>query len=92
MTCEHQEFGGDIKVARLTEVEGGPATGFMAELRISCRQCGVPMQFLGLEAGLDLQGARVSLDGLEANIAITPQGTRPNPMQRMVYSVGKFDG
>jgi hypothetical protein len=66
--------------------------GFMAELKIFCSVCDKPFQFLGLEPGLDLQGARVSIDGLEANIAITPEGVRPNPFQRISYNINKFNG
>jgi len=66
--------------------------GFMAELRIFCGDCGKPFQFLGLEPGLDTQGARVSIDGLEASIAISPEGALPSPMQRMSYNINKFDG
>ena len=92
MPCEHREFSATVNVVRLTDKEGGPATGYMAEVRIVCSQCGTPFQFLGLESGCDTQGARVSLDGLEANIAITPEGNTPNPMQRIAYSINRFDG
>lgn len=91
MTCEHLNFDASVGVGRLTD-DAGNVTSYMAEIRIKCAGCGVPMQFLGLEPGLDLQGARVSIDGLEANIAVTPEGTRPNPMQRMAYGVKAFNG
>lgn len=91
MNCEHMDFAASVGVARLAD-EAGVITGYMVEIRIKCAACGVPMQFLGLEPGCDTQGARVSIDGLEANIALAPQGTRPNPMQRMAYSIGKCDG
>jgi len=77
--CEHQSFDAAVRVARI-EDKGR----FMAEIRITCRDCGVPMQFMGLEQGLNLNGANVSLDGLEANIGIFPQGQRPSPMQEML--------
>ena len=91
--CAHMNFRADVKVARLGDDSGdGRITGYMAEIAINCAECGKPFQFLGLEPGLDLQGARVTLDGLEANIAIVPEGERPNPMQRIAFNVGKFDG
>ena len=77
--CEHQSFDAAVRVARI-EDKGR----FMAEIRITCRDCGVPMQFMGLEQGLNFNGANVSLDGLEANIGIFPQGQRPSPMQEML--------
>lgn len=64
----------------------------MAEIRIQCRDCRTPFQFLGLEPGIDMQGARVSIDGLEANIAIVPNGTRPSPLQKMAFNIKGFDG
>lgn len=64
----------------------------MAELKIFCADCGKPFQFLGLDPGLDLQGARVSVDGLEANIAISPEGVKPNPLHRMSYGIRNFNG
>lgn len=91
MTCEHMNFGATVGVARLTGAGGG-ITGFMAEIRVQCADCGRPFQFLGLEAGCDTQGARVSVDGLEANIALCPEGERPNPLQRMTYDINSFNG
>lgn len=77
-------------VARIACLED--SGGFVAEITIKCGDCGKPFQFLGLEPGVDTQGARVSIDGLEANIAICPEGSKPNPLQRMSYNIGKFDG
>lgn len=90
-TCEHLDFHASVDVGRLTSVEGGPVTSFVADITVQCSQCGKPFQFLGLAPGVDTQGARVSLDGLETRIAITPEGVRPNPLQRLSYSVERFD-
>ena len=92
MTCLHEEFDAKVGVGRLTSEEGGPVTGYIAEIRISCLQCGKPFQFLGLEPGIDLQGARVSIDALEAHIALVPEGEKPSPLQRMAFNISKFDG
>ena len=55
-------------------------------------QHGTPFQFLGLPPGLNLEGATVSIDGLEANIAICPRGQRPNPMQGLMgYELRGFN-
>jgi hypothetical protein len=85
MDCKHEDFNANVGVARLEDTGG-----FMAEITIKCSRCDLPFQFLGLEPGLDMQGARVSIDGLEANIAIVPQGSRPNPLQRMAYDITGF--
>lgn len=85
--CKHMNFNASVAVARLENIGR-----FMAEVRIHCAECKKPFQFLGLEPGIDLNGARVSIDGLEANIAICAQGERPSPMQSMSFGVTRFDG
>ncbi len=85
--CEHHNFQASVKVARLEDTKQ-----FMAEITVKCGDCGTAFQFLGLEPGIDMQGARVSIDGLEANIAICPAGARPSPLQRMAFNVDRFDG
>lgn len=85
--CEHHNFAAQVNVARLEDTKQ-----FMAEITVKCAECGRPFQFLGLAPGLDTQGATVSVDGLEARIAISPEGAKPNPMQRMAFGVSKFDG
>lgn len=81
--CQHENFDAAVAVTRI--VDKGR---FLAEIKIKCRDCGVPMQFMGLNEGLNYNQASVSLDGLEARIGIYPQGVRPNPLQTMMgYSV-----
>ena len=80
--CRHEDFNAKVRVARLED-----SGRFMAEITVRCSQCDKPFQFLGLEPGVDLDGARVSIDGLEANIAIAPEDARPNPLQRMSFGV-----
>jgi hypothetical protein len=91
MACEHENFDATVCVHRLADVEGGPVTGYAAEVRIKCVQCDTPFEFLGLEPGIDTQGARVSLDGQELRAAITPPGVKPNPLQRISADVKRFD-
>jgi hypothetical protein len=80
--CAHMNFSADVIVARLED-----SGRFMAEVKVKCADCGEPFQFLGLEPGLDLSGARVSIDGLEANMAIAPTSQVMSPLQKMVASV-----
>ena len=80
--CQHEVFVATIGGARLEDTGG-----FMVEITVNCSQCGLPLQFLGLEPGLDAQGTMISLDGLEARIAIVPNGSRPNSGKRMTFGV-----
>ncbi|WP_296294963.1 hypothetical protein [Rheinheimera sp.] len=41
------------------------------------------MQFKGLPAGYNAEGAAVSIDGLELRIGICPQGDQPSPLHQM---------
>lgn len=77
--CAHHSFEAHCAVARLED-----SGRFMLEVKVQCAECGTPFQFKGLEPGLNLDGATVSLDGLEANLAICPQGARPTPMQGLM--------
>ena len=67
--CDHPEFTASVTVNRLDD-----CGRFSADVTISCDKCGVPMRFIGLPTGLDLNGAAVSVDGTEARLAIAPKG------------------
>ena len=81
--CDHMNFSAEVDVHRLTRDEGGPVTGYMADVRVRCLECGKPFQFLGLPAGVDTQAATVSVDGLEAHLALCPQGHEPSALDRI---------
>ena len=86
MTCKHEDFNAKVLVTHLENTGG-----FMADVTIECAQCGEPFQFLGLPAGINLQGAAVSIDGLELCVAIAPKGAQPSPLLQLVHGTGKFD-
>lgn len=73
MPCEHEDFEANVNVARLENKEGS-GMRFQADVTIKCTQCGLPFRFIGLPAGIDLEGACVSIDGTEARMAIAPKG------------------
>ncbi len=73
MTCAHDDFEATVEVNRLQD-----SGRFMADVRIKCAKCGEPFRFLGLPAGLDLNGAAVSVDGEEARLAIGTRETVAN--------------
>jgi hypothetical protein len=86
--CEHEEFKASVAVQRLTDEAGAKITDFIAEIRVECSQCHRRFQFLGLEPGADTQGAWMSIDGLEASLAICPQGEQPSPLDRLAIHFG----
>lgn len=73
MKCKHEDFDATVDVFRLTD-----SGRFNAEIRIRCKQCGEKFRFLGLPAGVDLDGAAVSPDGTEMRVAIGTADTVAN--------------
>lgn len=82
--CVHMNFTANVTVNRLED--NGQ---FNADVTIKCAECGIPFRFLGLPMGMNLQGAAVSVDGLEARLAILPQARVPGPLEGFTgYSIG----
>lgn len=71
MACKHENFHATVDVSRL---ERECPMRYMADVRIACMDCGVPMRFIGLPGGLDLNGAATSADATEGRFAIAPKG------------------
>ena len=76
MACKHMNFHAQVNVHRFDDLPDKA----MAHLTIKCTECGTPFQFRGLPAGLHMDGAAVSFDGLEARLAIVPQGSEPTAL------------
>lgn len=79
VSCVHMNFNCVCKVARIED-----SGRFMLEVTVKCTDCDKAFQFLGLKPGLDFDGARVSIDGLELNVGICPEGVRPSPLTNML--------
>lgn len=75
MSCSHEQFDVSVMVNRVCKDKSDTSViRFNADVKIKCHQCGVDFRFIGLPAGLDLNGAAVSIDGTEARLAIAPKG------------------
>lgn len=72
--CPHMHFVADVAVGRLEPSKAGEKMRFCADVKIQCSDCGLPFRFIGLPAGLDLNGAATSIDATEARLAIAPKG------------------
>jgi len=73
--CKHENFVAAVDVSRLEDVGR-----FVADVRIKCAQCDVPMRFLGLPLGVDLNSACVSYEGTVAQLGIAPLGETVPPI------------
>jgi len=78
-TCKHNDFVAEVDVFRLDDCQK-----FQAEIHIKCKECGTQFRFLGLSIGVDLNGAMVSVNGIEARLAIAPADIAPSPFQKMI--------
>jgi hypothetical protein len=72
--CEHNNFDASVMVNRIQEGEGGSIIRFMADVRITCTGCGVPMRFIGLPAGMDYNSPCVSVGATEGRFPVAPKG------------------
>lgn len=71
--CEHPDFEAWVEVNRLTDTEGGPVTGYSADIKVNCKACRLPFRWVGLPAGLSPGQPMVSVDGLELRVPLAPQ-------------------
>lgn len=77
MDCKHNNFNCIADVIRLLKKDTDTEpSAFVAEIRIVCRDCGVPFEFLGVPMGYQPGATRVSFDSLTLNAALKPQGAR----------------
>lgn len=92
--CEHKEFEAECDVNRLTEKEGGKVSGYVADIRIRCAECGARMQFVGVAQGLSYQRPMASADGLElrAPLAVGPCDPQPTQTIEVPYEQYAADG
>jgi len=70
--CQHTNFEANVSVNRLTENDEITVTGFSADLRIKCIECGSDFEFIGVEAGLSPFYPMCSVDSTELRIPIKP--------------------
>lgn len=73
--CDHKNFEAKSNIIRLED-----SGRFMMEVSVKCTECDTPFQFLGLPLGLNMEGAAMEVDGLEARLTIAPQGDVPHPL------------
>lgn len=72
--CKHERFSCECDVNRLAAEENGPINQYCLDVRVRCDDCKLPFRFIGLPAGVDLNGAATSVDACEGRFAIAPKG------------------
>lgn len=71
MNCEHEQFEADVAVKRMEDTH---PMAFVAEIPISCVQCGERFRFKGVPAGMGFHRPLVDIDGCKLNAPIEPEG------------------
>jgi hypothetical protein len=74
--CLHMNFHAQVNVGRLTN-DSGVVTSYTTDITVKCADCNTPLEFVGLPLGSSPYHPTVSMDGLELQAPITPQGTKP---------------
>jgi hypothetical protein len=87
--CNHETFNGSIDVGRITD-EAGVIVYYSADITITCSQCQMRFEFIGLPYGYSPYRPTVSLDGVTMAAPVMPVGTRP-PDGLSSYAVAMKD-
>ena len=72
MSCQHMNFETYTKVARLTDGDNGPVTGYSLDLRVQCADCKQAFQFVGVPGGYSPAQPMSNFDATELRIPIIP--------------------
>lgn len=75
-TCKHKSIDCNLAMAFIEDTNR-----WQADIRITCADCGTPFRFIGLPAGLDMNGAAVSVDGQEGRFSVAPKGQVVTPLE-----------
>jgi hypothetical protein len=70
--CAHFNFHTSARIGRLTKKEGGPVTGYSADIRIKCSDCGHPFTWIGVPLGSSPSQPMASVDCEELRAPIQP--------------------
>ncbi len=70
--CEHNQFYVKANVARLTDGDNGPVTGYSADIEIICIECHTKFEFIGMPGGYSPKQPMVNFDGTKARMPIKP--------------------
>jgi len=71
--CPHEDFSAFVDVNRLTASDEDPTvTGYTADVRVECAQCGEKMRWLGVQAGTSPKRPMCSVDEFELRAPLRP--------------------
>jgi hypothetical protein len=79
MNCQHENFRAMVNVGRILGKDEKTVEAYMAEVTIACTECGLPFEFVGVNAGLRYDKPMASPDAQELRAPIRPKGYKLLP-------------
>lgn len=81
MKCLHENFAANVDVNRVMKNESDKIpSGYMADIRIKCMDCGLPFEFVGVpDCGMMFDKPMLSPDAQELRQPIKPKGVAVLP-------------
>jgi hypothetical protein len=76
--CPHEDFAASVEVNRLNNGEGGPVGAYSADIRAWCADCGEPIRWIGVPAGLMPDRPTCSVDETELHVPLRPASADPD--------------
>lgn len=71
--CKHEIFQCNADITRLTDGDDPEkVTGYSADIRVKCVQCGLPFEFVGVPGGYSPGQPMVNFDATELRAPIRP--------------------
>lgn len=78
--CPHMNFNASVNVFRLTDSKDETKViGYTTEIRVNCAECGLPFEFIGVDAGMMPSKPMASVDAQELRAPIRPKGCKILP-------------
>lgn len=78
--CPHENMDAYVAVNRITarEEPGSPVAAFMADIKVSCADCGEPFRWIGVPAGMKPGQPMCSVDETELHAPLRPASSDPD--------------
>jgi len=78
--CPHENFHADVGIHRLVDEQTPKqVNAFIAEIKVHCKDCGLPFEWVGLTAGYRGDAPRVDVAAQELRAPLKPKGCKLMP-------------
>lgn len=79
MDCKHLDFDAFVKVNRIQKSESEPdeIVAYVADLKVTCHDCGQAFEFIGAPCGMSFYRPTLSVNCDELHIPLVIPGTQP---------------